>query len=327
LAYIVSFESPQEIETEWRGLLSKSADPAVFLGPTWLNVWWSEFRDDRELSVAAVRRDGEVVGVAPLLRQNGTLMLAGDTEICDYMDITAAQGEEPTILEALTEELAKQDWDKWLLWGLRAGSPTLQALPALAENIACDAEVEFEDVSPRVELPGSWDDYLGRLSKKDRHELRRKLRRLSGAETEVDLVEYRTPEDVNAHMDEFLRLHTISREEKAEFMTPQMADFFRHMSSALAEEGHVRLFQLEVDDTCAAAVLCFNSGDELLLYNSGYDPALSSLSVGLLSKALSLQKAIEEGKRYYNFLRGAEPYKYDLGAQDLNIYRCTIRRR
>jgi hypothetical protein len=27
-----------------------------------------------------------------------------------------------------------------------------------------------------------------------------------------------------------------------------------------------------------------------------------------------------------DFLRGREPYKYDLGAQDLTIYQCAVRR-
>jgi len=76
----------------------------------------------------------------------------------------------------------------------------------------------------------------------------------------------------------------------------------------------------------AAAVLCFESEQELLLYNSGYDPAFAPLSVGFVSKALTLKRAIEEGKQRFDFLRGAEPYKYDLGAQDLKVYRLVIRR-
>ena len=38
---------------------------------------------------------------------------------------------------------------------------------------------EQEDVCPVVTLPadGDWDDYLGTLDKKARHEIRRKIRR------------------------------------------------------------------------------------------------------------------------------------------------------
>ena len=75
-----------------------------------------------------------------------------------------------------------------------------------------------------------------------------------------------------------------------------------------------------------ACVLCFCAGDESLLYNSGYDPSYSHFSVGLLSKALALQRAIEQGKTRFDFLRGHERYKYELGAKDLNVHRVLIRR-
>jgi hypothetical protein len=48
--------------------------------------------------------------------------------------------------------------------------------------------------------------------------------------------------------------------------------------------------------------------------------------VGLLSKVLCLKAAIEEGKACLDFMRGSEPYKYDLGGRDLPIYRCLVRR-
>jgi CelD/BcsL family acetyltransferase involved in cellulose biosynthesis len=83
---------------------------------------------------------------------------------------------------------------------------------------------------------------------------------------------------------------------------------------------------LRVNSKPAAAVLCFDAGSYLYLYNSGYDPEFSGLSVGLVSKALCLQWAIEQGMTGLDFLRGDEPYKYDLGAQDQKIYRLTLRR-
>ena len=46
----------------------------------------------------------------------------------------------------------------------------------------------------------------------------------------------------------------------------------------------------------------------------------------MVSKALCLKWAIEHGKTGLDFLRGDEPYKYDLGATDQNIYRILVRR-
>ena len=274
-------------------------------------------------------------------------------------------------------------------------------------------DIETEDVCPQLDLPSTWSEYLASLDRKDRHELRRKLRKLGQAgEVELETVEepaavvaalddflrlyresrsdkaafmteqmerffraiisalaaegkveliflnlggvraaavlcfcageesllYNSGYDPNyaylsvgvvrvvAALDDFLRLYRESRSDKAAFMTEQMERFFRAIISALAAEGKVELIFLNLGGVRAAAVLCFCAGEESLLYNNGYDPNYAYLSVGLLSKALALRKAIEEGKRRFDFLRGHEPYKYDLGAKDVSVYRCTVRR-
>ena len=75
-----------------------------------------------------------------------------------------------------------------------------------------------------------------------------------------------------------------------------------------------------------AAAMCFDYGSSRLLYNSGYDPNYSSFSIGLLLKAMCIREAIEEGKEYFDFLRGMESYKYHFGAKDVQLYRLVVHR-
>ena len=310
---------------EWRALLPRASVNKVFASPTWLRVWWDEFGGDREAVLLSVRRGQELVGVAPLMREDSRLTFAGDTEICDYMDFTAVAGAEQAVLTAVLRSLGEEPWRELVLWAVRDDSPTLRALPAVCAELGLSLQVELEDVCPRVSLPGSWEEYLAGLDKRDRHELRRKLRKLpQGGQVGLEVLE--APAQVELALDNFLRLHGAARSEKAAFMTERMARFFRQMVSALAQEGLVHLCFLTLDRVRVAAVLCFRAEEELLLYNSGYDPAYAGLSVGILSKALALRRAIEEGRKRFDFLRGAEPYKYDLGAENLNVYRCIIHR-
>jgi CelD/BcsL family acetyltransferase involved in cellulose biosynthesis len=109
-------------------------------------------------------------------------------------------------------------------------------------------------------------------------------------------------------------------------MSEQMGRFFHRMAPALADEGLVRLYELELDSKPVASVLCFDQGGQLYLYNSGYDPAFAERSVGIVSKAYCLSDAIEARRHCVDFLRGHEPYKYDLGGQDQQIYTATVRR-
>jgi len=310
---------------EWRALLPSTSANRVFVSPTWLRVWWQEFGAGRELLLLSVRRQGELVGVVPLMRDDDRLCFAGDTQICDYMDVVAAAGEEEAVLSAVLRSLGEEPWRELTLWAVPEGSPTLDALKAAAPALGLRVDIEREDVCPRLDLPATWEEYLAGLSKKDRHELRRKLRKLSqGGDVRLEAIDQ--PGAVEAALDDFLRLYRESRADKAAFMTEKMERFFRAIVAALAVEGQVELFFLTLSGVRVAAVLCFCAGDESLLYNSGYDPDYAYLSVGLLSKALVLRKAIEEGKQRFDFLRGPEPYKYDLGATDRPVYRCTVRR-
>jgi CelD/BcsL family acetyltransferase involved in cellulose biosynthesis len=322
----VQREELDHLEREWSELVPRGVQPRVFVSPRWLREWWAEFAGDRELILLSVRDGGDLVGVAPLMRDGTRLTFAGDTEICDYMDITAKTGAEKGILAAVLRSLGEEPWDELVLWAVPDNSPTMAALPSVCGDLGLSLDVNFEDVCPRVSLPDSWEEYLAGLNKKDRHELRRKLRKLPQGGT-VALEVWTTPGDVEAALDDFLRLHGAARSDKAAFMTERMSAFFRRIVCALAGDGLVELTFLTLDGVRVAAVLCFKEDDVLLLYNSGYDPAYAGLSVGLLSKALALRRAIEQGVKCFDLLRGAEAYKYDLGAENLNVNRCVIRRR
>lgn len=325
MGYTVQREDLERLEPEWRALLPRASMNKVFASPTWLRVWWQEFGAGRDLILLSVRRGGELVGVAPLMRDNDRLCFAGDTEVCDYMDFIVAPGEEEAVVSAVLRSLGEEPWQELALWAVPEGSPTLDALKAVAPQLGLRVDIEIEDVCPQLDLPATWEEYLASLKKKDRHELRRKLRKLSkGGEVLLEVIDEAAA--VKAALDDFLRLYRDGRSDKAAFMTERMERFFRAIVSALADEGRIELLFLSLDGARAATVLCFCADGEALLYNSGYAPSYAYLSVGLLSKALALQKAIEEGKRRFDFLRGREPYKYDLGAKDVPVYRCTVRR-
>jgi CelD/BcsL family acetyltransferase involved in cellulose biosynthesis len=204
-------------------------------------------------------------------------------------------------------------------------SPTLAHLPELARQRGYTVEVEQEDVTAGTKLPPTWDEYLSSLSKKDRHELRRKFRRLEeGAKWRWYVVT--GPEEVAGRIEDFIRLMGQSRKDKEEYLTPVRERFFHRITERMAQLGLVRLFFLEVDGQPAATSLCFDYAYSRLLYNSGYNPEYSYYSVGLLLNALCLQEAIERGLGYFDFLRGPEPYKRRLGGESRNLYRMVLRR-
>jgi CelD/BcsL family acetyltransferase involved in cellulose biosynthesis len=323
--YSVSVGGFEETREGWEALLTSCPANTIFLTPWWQRVWWDCFGDSAELMVLTLSEDGEPLGIAPMMRMDGEISFLGDTDLFDYHDFLVTAGRELAFYTLLVDYLSTMDWHSLELTSLRQDSPTLVHIPALAETRGYSVEISKEDVAPLMALPSTWDEYVAALSKKARHELRRKLRKLEAAGPFRQVVP-EDPESIREGMTDFFRLLRASSPEKAEFMTGPRERFFTSIAAELGARGQFRLAFLEVEGARAASCINLVYADACLLYNSGYDPGYSELSVGILNKALAVKDAIETGKRSFDFLRGAERYKYSLGAQDSVVYRMTVRR-
>ena len=306
------------------GCLESSAGalacPAPFVEPGWMRAWQAVFAPLASLWIRSFRLDAGVVGMAPLRVEAGTARLIGDADVCDHLDLVCAAGCREEFCSALLDHLKAGGIERLELNPLRPDSLVLEALVPAARARGWAVSISQENVLFEMSLPGSWEDYLERLSGKQRHEVRRKLRRLdNAADARFRLVQ--EPAAPGAAVDDFLRLFRRNRQKKAVFMDDRMQAYFR----LLAE--HVpgtRIGFLDVDGTPAAAVWCCDHGDTRYLYNSGYDARLSHLSVGILCKILSIRDAIAHGLATYDFLKGDEVYKRQLGGRPVPIYNCRI---
>jgi CelD/BcsL family acetyltransferase involved in cellulose biosynthesis len=263
--------------------------------------------------------------MAPRREPDGTLSFIGGTEIADYLELIVdrAQAQEvrAILLRAVRDHLA---WRTLDLHCLPEGSGTIPALKGL-EGGDLMVTWELEDVSPSVPLGGSWDAYLSSLGKKDRHELRRKLRRAVddlGARWQT----VRAAEDLESALDAFIDLHRRSSAAKAAFMTDQMAAYFRDLAALALAQGTLRMGIVWAGEQPLSAALGFAYGDRLYLYNSGFDPAFHAHSVGIAAVGLLLRDAADEGLAVFDFLQGNESYKYTLGAQDHPVYHLIATR-
>ena len=275
------------------------------------------------MHLSAVRHKEDIIGIAPLMLQNGEAFFMGDTHVCDYQDFILAPGKSDEFFNALLDDLKHAGIKRLNLEAVRPDSTVQTVLINVAEKKGYQVSCKRLDISYEMELPETWDDYLLLLKGKQRHEIRRKLRRLE----EAGNVSYRTvgdPAGVKAEIETFFKLFKMSRNDKEMFMTAEMTLFFRSLTQTLAEEKMLKLFFLDFNDTPAAAVICFEYESGIYLYNNGFDIRFRSLSVGILSKVFSIKNSIQSGKQKYDFLKGAETYKSHLGGKELPLYQCTI---
>ena len=106
-----------------------------------------------------------------------------------------------------------------------------------------------------------------------------------------------------------------------------MQEFFNEMARTLFARGWLELSFLEVAGVRAAAIMNFVYQNDVLVYNSGYDPIqYGAYSPGIVLFARSIQDAIAAQRQRYDFLRGNEEYKYRFGARDTQVMELHIGR-
>lgn len=285
-----------------------------------MKAWWDTFSPPSELRLISVKKRGETIGIAPLQTEGHTARLIGSPDVCDHLDLVAAADQKGEFCEFLLKQLKGEGLDRLDLGPVRTDSVVMTTLLPMARKHGLPVTAVAEDTLFELALPASWDGYLALLSGKQRHEVRRKLRRLeeSGSHAFRMLDE---AEGVRHGIDDFLVLFRQNREDKARFMDERMEVFFRSLAAAVPE---MRIGFLDVDGMPAAAVLCCDLRSTRYLYNSGYDAGLAHLSVGILSKILSIREGIGRRLQWYDFLKGDETYKRQLGGKPVPIYRCRI---
>jgi len=311
----------EDLRRDWDDLCGKSPARLLFSSSSWCEAWWRHFSEGNELYLGAVTEQKNTIGIAPLRLKDGVLHFIGSDNVCDFLDFIIEPGKEDIFFTALHQHLERADYKKLDLAPLLPDSTALQGLSSLAQDSETQVSSAYQDVTVALDLPPDLPTYLSLLNSKQRHEILRKERRL----LEEGEVSYEVkPQAVAGDVEIFLDFFRESREDKNRFLTAGMESFFRDIIGSAALDHSLRLGMLKLNRVYIAATLCFDYRDEIYLYNSGYNPAYRPLSAGLLSKYYSVKHSIETAKSRYDFLRGAERYKYHLGGSETQLFRCII---
>jgi CelD/BcsL family acetyltransferase involved in cellulose biosynthesis len=319
---------PEDVSlADWEALHAAQERPSPFLSPRFLLPWRRAFGEGCDVRVARFApAGGPAEGLLFLCRcgEGGWTFLGGD-QVADYLDALVVPGrEEPFWREVLARGLPVLGGGPLRLPGLVEGTPALSVVPRVCGEAGVPCAVEEMDRAPFIGLPGTFDGYLERLGGKARHELRRKMRRAAELLPGLSFRVTRTAEELARDLPSFVELHRRSHPEKGRFMDDRMASFFREVAEGFLAEGRLRLAFLSFDGGDAASVFQFHAGRSLLLYNSGYDPVHRAANPGLVLIARCIEDAVAEGGEEYDFLRGTERYKYDLGGVDRVVHRLTV---
>lgn len=324
------------LRTDWEVLVDDDPDATIFHTPRYLAAWARVLGDRVAPRVHTLHRQGRLVGVvADAHERQGSptgpteiLRFLGGTEVTDYLGPVARPEDRDDVMAAYMDTLARdKDWDEFVAGGLSVDTGWPDAVQRHAARVGFEVvESTVEDVCPRVDLSDGYEAYLDRLPGKQRHELRRKARKLARDAGELRTVEVAAG-DVVARLDEFFEMAIESESAKAGFFRKEpMREFFRELAREFAEEHVLRLHLLEVGGRPGAATVSLVHGREWGLYNSAFDPTLRMLAPGMVQVGQLIETAAAEGCLVFDLLRGDEPYKYRFGAVDRELRRLTLAR-
>jgi CelD/BcsL family acetyltransferase involved in cellulose biosynthesis len=339
LQAIRSLSDLEALAGEWNDLLQHSASDVPFLRYEYLTTWFTTLGGGEwsagDLYVVAGRNaQGCLAGIAPLFfttNREGlpALMLLGSIEISDYLDVIVRHEDLAASVEALFDHLSTPqapDWQVLDWWNLLDSSATLPVLQAAAERRGWTFTRELLQHCPSIPLPGDWERYLAeQVDKKQRHEIRRKMRRAESYDEPVRWYIVQDESRLDSEIEAFLDLMAHDAQKKS-FLSDAMRIQMRLGARAAWDAGYLQLSFLEVSGQKAAGYINFDYENRIWVYNSGLDFSFRELSPGWVLLGYLLQWANENKRAVFDFLRGDEEYKYRFGGIDRHVVRAQITR-
>lgn len=323
-------------KSEWNGLLKASGITSPFMRFGYQRTWWTRLGggewENADLHIITAVEDGQLIGIAPLFtaEKEGKkeIHFVGSLEISDYLDFIVAPERSETfirgVLDLINEEQG-QFPQEIVLFNIPKTSPTLSALTSISAESDWQVDIEQAYHTPAIALADDWDVYLAGIDKKQRHEIRRKIRRAENAE--VDTVTWHivdNNEDLDKPIADFMQL-MANDPDKERFLTEKMRVQMDAIIRWAAQKSILQLSFLTINGNNAAAYFCFDYAGRIWVYNSGFSPDFKYYSPGWVLLSYLIQHAISSKKTHFDFMRGDEGYKYRFGAVDSFVMKAVIK--
>jgi CelD/BcsL family acetyltransferase involved in cellulose biosynthesis len=305
---------------DWEALYAADVRATPFLSPGWARAWMRHWAPDSRPWLLRAREGPQVVGLAALSvggpRPVRTLRMLGK-EPGDYWDVLALPAVRAEVADAIARALVARrgSWDACVLSCLTPGSPLA---PALAASAGLRVLTRTPVPCPRLELPATFDAYLAGLSRGRRGNLRRHLRRLDG---ELELREVHDEHELPSVMDRWQDLRTrqwraFDKPLTAEHASRRFRDFMLAAVRNLLPSGQALVWEFRHRGEVVGVYVNLVDDRAFYWYLGGFDPSVAALGIGKIAIAEGIRSSIEQGRRFYDFTRGAEAYKYWYGARD-----------
>jgi CelD/BcsL family acetyltransferase involved in cellulose biosynthesis len=292
----------------WRELAGEAEGASYFQTPDWVRAWWETLGGRCPGRCVMVRDRDRLIGFYALseVRERLTRLLptkvamvtnAGSGIGTDHAGWLALDGAEITLIE----------------WLRGQGPMLLRGIP-MAMGEALGGRLLDNELCPSLVLEKAPELMSSKLAKT----LRNAQRRL---EREGVTFSYKAPGQVDvADLKHLYRLNRIRRTDsgdRAVFDDPERQAFHERLLEASDESGGTSVMVAMEGDEVVGVLYGFVWRQTFAYYQIGWDTRFKKLSLGSVLVLESIDEARRQGFESFDFLRGAEEYKYRFGATDV----------
>jgi CelD/BcsL family acetyltransferase involved in cellulose biosynthesis len=335
---LTDFAEVEKLRNAWAELLTRSARPEIVQTPDWLLTWYNVFgsHDGRQLRFGVFREGERLIGLAPLLARRhwyrpglpfrrleflATGERPADAICSEYVNVIAERGKEAAVVNSLAAALNSGEfgqWDEIVLSMMNGETPQPFLLTAAFQRQGLRSTLVTTGHTAYIPLPATWEAYLAALSKNNRTMVRDSVRRFEKwAGLDGRLHRATTQDEMEAGKRILIALHHQrwhGVEQTGVFRSPRFLRFHDEILPVLLRLGAVDLMHLSGPGggpIAATYNLVWNG--QVSFYQSGRKLDVpKNIRPGIVIHASAIRSAIEQGRREYDFLGGAEHYKTQL---------------
>lgn len=306
----------------WNDILVKSKDNDVFSTWEWLSSWWRHFGEGRKLRILLIHNNNKIVAIVPLMWSKYDILRFGSlTKIefigspqSDYNNFILIEREMECLklfLNYLNEQY--NDWNCLELSDISESTLSMKLLRKMPseELLGGQLQERVTFLCPYMNLPGSTEIFISKLSGNMRRNLRRRMRKLS-EKYRVEVKTHNNFDSIEEAMNAFYNLHQKRWKTQGflgVFSEKKLRDFHLDVARRFAEKGWLSLYFLTANDEPIAAIYSFDYKQKKYEYLTGFDPEYSRYGVANLMRRHVAEECIRRGLKEYDLMRGDEPYK------------------
>lgn len=336
-----SFEELDVMRDEWDAFVERTGGD-IYSTLDWCQTWWEFYGDGRRLEIVLVRQGEELVGIFPFFHEKQWLggmplhlvRLVGCDHSVTTCNVVIAEALEREVIAAWAGAQA-DDWDAIILSPLPGYEGRGREIAEAVGLAFPETSVEYRaDCGPHIvfDLPASYEEFLGGLSRNERHNIRRHGKRIRH-EYAVTVSENVKSSDVAKAFKRFLPLHQHLWEAKGKLGHfgdwPHSEVLHETLVKRLGNKGRVLMFELQANDKVVAVEYCFLYGSRMHWFLNGRKESedFQKWNIGRMGFTNLVEWAIDHGYTSIDAMQGYYEYKLRLGGRLAHLQSIVATRR